>query len=357
MSQLNIFTDYHHSGLSYSFHLALEKRLGHSVFRPIGMEWFERGFWDIAKPYNNDLGTVKQYLSMRDGYVKEDSPPLNTIVGRNSLAPYYTVYDHYHDYNQKAITFQQFLDMDIDVIIATIPDHWYTYKRLRDQFKPKAKLICQMGNMFNELPRAIEDGTVENLMASTSPLFYKNSTKAPNVVYYYQEQPEITYTLPTKTMNISSYAHVMPKPELYEEYKRTLSQYTLKSYGAGCADGWMPTLTQLYETMRTDMYVYHVKPGGDGYGWNWHSAYMMGRPIITNFSDYKDKLGGALFVDGETGLNLEAHTVHENSELIKKWTDTDYFIEQSQKCRTHFTLLVNYENEAEKLRQFFENLR
>lgn len=351
---MQIFTDFHHSGLSYSFHLALEQRLGHSVYRPIGMEWFDRGFWDIAKPYNNDPDTVKQYLAMRDGYVKDDSPPLNTIIGRNSVAPFYNVLDQYHEYVQKAVTFAQFLDMEIDVIIATIPDHWYTYKRLRDQFKPKAKLICQMGNMFNEVGRAMQDGTIENLMASTAHL---PANPTVNTVYYYQEQPLVAYTSPTKTMNISSYAHVMPKQELYEDYKRTLPQYTFKSYGAACSDGWMPTLTQLYETMRRDMYVYHVKPGGDGYGWNWHSAYMLGRPVITNFSDYKDKLGGLLFVDGETGLDLEAHTMQENTELLQKWADTEYFVEQSLQARTHFTRVVNYENEGEKLKQFLENLR
>ena len=141
---MNIFVDYHHAGLLYSLHATLEKRLGHNIFRPIGLEWFDRGFWDIAKPYSNDPATVRQFLSMHDVEGKDGSPPLNSVVGRNSQLPFFRVYDHFFDYHQKAMTFLQFLEMDFDIIIGTIPDHWITYKKLRDQFKPRAKLVFQM---------------------------------------------------------------------------------------------------------------------------------------------------------------------------------------------------------------------
>lgn len=350
---MNIFVDYHHSGLLYSLHLALENRLGHKIFRPIGMEWFEKGYWDIAKPYGNSMETARQFLEMRDIQPIDGTPPLNTIVEQASSPPYYTIYDAYHDYKHKAVTFDQFMAMDIDVIIGSIPDHWVTYKRLRDQHKPNAKVVCHMGNMFNEAPQALNDGTIDNLLASTIPFM---EYRGVNKVFYYQEQPLVEYRPPMRTMKISSYAHTMPKKELYDEYKQLLPQFQFKSYGSACPDGWMHTLTDLYKTMQEDMFVYHVKPGGDGYGWNWHSAFMVGRPILTNYADYKDKLGGLLFKDGVTGLALDAHTVRENCDTLTTWTESGYFQELGQNARNAFMELVNYENEADKLKTFFENL-
>lgn len=358
---MNILTDYHHSGLSYSFHLTLEKRLGHSVFRPIGMEWFERGFWDIAKPYGNNPETVKQFLSTASSYTPPDNTPaLNTLLQRDPRRSHYLVDELYHGYIQKALSFKQFIDTDIDVIIASVPDHWYTYKRLRDQFKPKAKLICHMGNMFDELPRALQDGTIENLMASTIalPLQAMRPKREVLALNYYQEQPLVAYVPATQTAQISSYAHVLPAWKLYEQYKEQLQNgVTMKAYGAACPDGWMHTLNDLYENMRRDQFVWHVKPGGDGYGWNWHSAFMSGRPVITNFSDYKDKLGGKLFEDGVTGLDLEVHNFADNVQFIRDALYNGKAEEMGREARNRFNQYVNYNAQAKNVALFLDNLR
>ena len=351
---MNIFTDYHHSGLLYSFHLLFEKRLGHRIYRPIGMEWFDKGFWNIAKPYGNNIETVKQFLSMRDTQSLNGSPPLNTIVGRNPMHPFYRVYDSYHDYEQKALSFMQFLEMDIDIIIASIPDHWATYKRLRDQFKPKAKLICHMGNMFNEISEKMHDGTVDNLMAST--IAFPHPTFV-NSAFYYQEQPLVEFK-PTLTTNkkITSFAHVLPKKEMYEQYKNALPEFEFKAFGATCPDGWMKSILELYKTMQDSMFVWHVKPGGDGYGWNWHSAFLTGRPILTTFSDYKDKLGGLLFEDGITGVDLEKRPFDDNIKYIKDIVTNNQLQIMQEECRKRFDKYVNYDNEQTKVKTFLENL-
>jgi hypothetical protein len=347
---MNIFADYHHSGLTYSLHLTLEKRLGHTLYRPIGMEWFEQGFWDIAKPYGNNLETVQQYLQL-GAPAPDGSPHLNNTTG---IADHvFSFPDEYHGYTQKAITLDTFKEMEIDVIIASIPDHWYTYKRLRDQYHPKAKLIAHMGNMFYEVHTALADGTIENLMASTSEFPTPDRITR---LFYYQEMPVTPTFRPTSEPVISSFAHTLPAQALYNQYKGALPEYTFKAYGAGCPDGWMNSLSALYSQTQNSSFVWHVKPGGDGFGWNWHTAYMLGRPVITNYSDYKDKLGGLLFEDMQTGVNLEARGMKENVEILRNLQNSERLAEMQERCRTRFMEKVNYHTEAGRVNSFLQML-
>ena len=355
---MNVFADFHHAGLLYSFYLTLERRFGWAVYRPIGMEWFERDYFGVAKPYGNNPETVKQFLSMSPNQKPSDgSPPLNKIKDRNPGLSHYVIRDEYHSYDQKGMTFDQFINADIDIIIASIPDHWHTYRRLRDTFKPKAKLVLHAGNMFNELADLNSLSDV-NLMASTVPL---TVPEAWSKVFYYQEQPVRHFVPAISTHTISSYAHVMPNKELFEQYKQALTSdpeddIVMQSYGAGNADGWKDSLGSLYASMQWDQAVWHVKPGGDGYGWNWHSAYMLGRPVITNYSDYKDKLGGILHTDMETGIDLEKRSFEDNVKLIRDCMNDGRFIEMGKQARLRWEQHVNYDNEADKLKKFFENL-
>lgn len=333
-----IFSDRHHDGLAFSLRL-LAKRLGAEIYFPIGEEWFTKGYWDIAKPYQNDLNTVAQYLRIKPEH------RMNTS--------WYDVLDTYHEDEYRCITFQQFLDMDIDVIIASVPDHWVTYTKLRDTYKPKAKVICQSGNIGWEDERYIREGVVKNLLASTREFLVSHAI---HKVFYHQEQPVVPYEGIGKTGKISSYIHLLPAKEQYEEYKKSLPEFVWSAYGASSPDGWQPTLSLLYASMQQNDYIYHVKPGGDGYGWNWHSAFMLGRPVITNFSDYIDKLGASLFQHGITGIDLERGSVQENCEIIRRLHDEDRVQEMGIYARKRWEEVVNYDEEEKKLKKFFDEL-
>ena len=120
MSNYQIFSDtHHHAGLNYSMRL-LAKRIGAEYFTPTGMEWASEGWWQIHKPYNYNEGTAKQFLQIKPEYALHESLPLNRIVAHTSH--YYEYADLYHGDTQKSITLEQFKAMDIDVIIASIPE-------------------------------------------------------------------------------------------------------------------------------------------------------------------------------------------------------------------------------------------
>ncbi len=65
MSEISVFTDLHHESLYQSLQLLFEKRLGWRLFRPAGLDWFQKGYWRIAELYNNAPDTISQFLELR----------------------------------------------------------------------------------------------------------------------------------------------------------------------------------------------------------------------------------------------------------------------------------------------------
>ena len=174
---MKILADLHHSGLFHSLQLLFEKRLGFELYRPIGMEWATEGYWNV---YNHP-DTQKQFLM--DGYIPKDgTPPLNGISRIQDGIHY--IKDTTHGGEQKAITLEQFKEMDIDIVIASIPAHIEPYKKLIHEFKPKAKFVFQQGNMFTEVLSNLH--TIPNLLSSTVEFPVPSSCHA---VFYHQEFP------------------------------------------------------------------------------------------------------------------------------------------------------------------------
>jgi len=350
---VNFFCDRHHSGLAYSLRLTLEKRLGHKIFFPIGMDWFP-DWWDIAKPYNQSEATAKQYLQITPYFTPVDGTvPLNTIKGIKST--HYEVDDLAHGDTFKSITFQQFLDMDIDVIIASIPDHYITYTKLRDKYKPKAKVVCQAGNMFDEVPRLFKEGIIKNFLASTIEVPVPNGV---NVVFYHQEIPMCEFTEP-KGNRISSLVHLLPQPEVFNYYKSAIPEAIFKAFGAGCPDGYVSSQKGVCDTIRSSSLIFHHKPYADGFGHVVHSAVMLGRPLIINYEEYKTRLAGKILIKDQNCISLDSGESRQEivAKIKKLITDKNLLLEYCKKSYNLFREVVNYEKEAEQITDFLNNLK
>lgn len=352
---MKIFADFHHAGLAYSFHLLFEKQLGWEIYYPIGEDWFDKGYWSIAEPYDNHPDTIKQYLSLDQAYRPTDGTvPLNTLAVPQSNN-YYSIVDLAHGYVRKAVTFEQFCAMPIDFIIGSIPRHWEEYTKLRDIYKKSARVICQMGNMFDEVEDMIRMGIVKNLMASTS-IFTVNVEI--NRVFYHQHIDEEVFKPHDNPANnmITSFVNVLPARQLYYAYKTALPDFDFKAYGAGSPDGVIPTIKAMAGIMNDTAWAYHIKPGGDGFGHVLFDWAFIGRPIITRFNDYKGLLGGELLEDRVTAIDIEARSFEENLKLIKEWTTKDKLTELSNNMKRRRMKVVNYDKELTDILQFIENL-
>ena len=345
---MKIFSDLHHSGLFYSLKLLFEDRLGHELYRPIGMEWFPE-WWDIAKPYNNSVDTAKQFLMLKPEYTPKDgTPPLNDVVGANS--GHYEVHEKAHDYIQKALTLEQFKNTDIDIIIASIPDHWITYEKLRQKYHPKAKLICQMGNIGWHNMELLKDGTVKNLMASVAPFRTKT-----NSVFYHQEidlkvfYPRYLQVIHNK--NINSFVIGLPDERVFMEYKEALPEYNLTAYASKHAP-FIHTIKELSDKISDSAFIFNHKPHGDGFGHILYSSAFCGKPLLIDFKDYRDKLGGELLQDKVTAIDIGIRSVKENADLIRT-LDPQAMGENIHK---RVTSCVDYQKESEAIKEFFGRL-
>lgn len=342
---MKIFCDMHHIDLFYSLQLLFEKRLGWELYRPIGTEWADEGYWQIAKPYGNSPDTIRQFLGL-DAHNWESGKFLNgDYIEEDGI---YKVYDPIHNVYQRAITLNKFKEMDIDIVISSIPDHDITFANLIRDFKPKAKHISQMGNSY-------QFTNVANVMCSCVPYPVSDDK---NVVFYHQEfDTQVYKRYPfTSTDKITSFVNCLPKPDLFEIFRSNLPHFELESYGIGCPNGTITGQDKIAELMAKSVFGYHVKPGGDGFGHIIHQWFACGRPVIIAGKDYYDKLAGNLLIDGITCIDIDKHSFAESVELIKKYSEPDLHERTCEAVVKRFKELVDYDNEEKLIRRFLDYL-
>lgn len=338
---MKILTDYHHSSLYSSFLYTLETRLGHEVYRCIGREWFEKGYWRI----NRQEDTIQQYLGTY-GYKPDDGTPVLNDVMWVKDKVYYSK-DPNTNQIHKAIEYKTFLDMDFDVIIASIPKHIEPFKKLAEL--KNAKFILQVGNMW-ELPYS----RIPNLMASVAP------RQVPcHSVFYHQEFDTnvFSHTKSTKSKEIHNYMNVLHNyPEALEyflELEKLMPDYKFKMFGSQNRDGSITGIQDLADSMKKARWIFHFKQFGDGYGHVIHNAFAVGRPIITRKRDYEGKLAGVMIRD-KNSIILDGMSPGELADKIRNSEDLNE--EMSIESRRIFDEFVNFDKESKEIELFLKNL-
>lgn len=342
---MKVFADFHHMGLYNSLHFLFEERLGWELYRPIGEDWATAGYWKLAEPYGNNPVTIKQFLGI-DNHKWDAYSSLN---GNYKLKDdVYNIYNPTTENHEKAITLDTFKQMHFDIIISSYQPHDYSFKELRDKYQPQAKLISQMGNIWQVTE-------IKNVMCSTVPYDVPPDV---NAVFYHQEFSLDTfkYIKPDHRNSITNFVNLHPAYEIYDQYKSLLPDYTFKSYGVQCPDGIISGEKKLAGIMADSAFGFHVKPNGDGYGHIVHNWYACGRPVITNGSDYIDKLAGDLFIDDKTYINLERGTVKENIDKIRYWSIPEHHDQMCQNAYDRFKEVVDFDEEEIRIRDFLDHL-
>lgn len=336
---MKVLADMHHEALWHSFELLFEKRLGWQLFRPIGIEWFNQGFWKGASDYNNNLGTIGQYLGLRGK--EPDKNGVAEVDGTNGL------------------TLEGFKTMDIDILVASIPTHVKTFSDLIKKYKPNAKLIYQVGNHFG----AVDFSLVKNLMSSTMP---ENVPSGVNKVFYHQEFDLniFKYEPPKESKTIRSFVHTLSTAPHFQndwrdflELEKRLPEFKFEAYGAGCRDGCIGGEQEIARLMADSLFGFHLKAGGDGYGHTVHNWFACGRPVIVRRSQYRDKLAGQLMIDGLTCIDLDNDGIEENVKRIKLFSEPEKYNKLCQNAYDQFKKVVDFDNEFIKIKKFLENLK
>ncbi len=353
MTGPKVFADFHHASLLNSLIMLFEGRMGGQVYRPIGMEWADKGFWHIY-PHPD---TQRQYLSLDQGYRPADgTPPVNLVqevvnfdAGEPTL---YLCRDIESDRVNKAIDFATFCQMDI---VASVPQHVEPFKKLIREYMPNAKLIFQIGNAWT-----VEAAQAPNIMASA---LINDVPADVNFVQYHQEfdldvfknnGPGFERERIASFINVH---HDMPDYELFLKLEKLMPGWAWRSFGGQGRDGSVDGSARLAKAMRDARFIWHVKAGGDGYGHVLFNAAAMGRPVIVKRSYYAGKLGEKLLIDGVTCINIDGKEPDQIIAEIERYNEPEAYANMCRNVYANFKAQVDFDADFEQIKTFIDRLR
>jgi hypothetical protein len=348
---MKVFTDMHHGELFYSLQLLFEGRLGWELYRPIGIEWYNEGFWNIF-PHP---GTAQQFLATDQAVNPprgmEGKPfPEHSCFNRDYTYDdgIYYVKNPTKDKVHAAITLEKFKDTNFDIIISSIPQHIGPFNRLISDYQPGAKHIFQVGNAWGQQPG------VRNILASTAPFPTPSDI---NIVFYHQEFDLnwFSYEPPTTQSTVHSYIHWMQRKDLMDQYASLLPGWTFRAFGAGMDEDIAKT-QDVAQKMKESAFTWHYKPEGDGYGHGVFSSYACGRPAIIWKPFYNGKLAEALLIDNQTCIDISKYTPQQGAEVIRRFSVPGEHRKMCESAHNRFHEVVNFDEQEQLIRTFLRKL-
>ena len=364
---MKVFIDLHHFDLFYSFQLLFGKRLGWEVWRPIGYDWIENGYWAIHDHPLIQQGYLGQDVELeldkwssfkgQSTWARHASEVLR--IGKTELvAPgIYRVLDKSKDIWQHAITFDAFRDTKFDVIISTVPQHYLLFEKLKKEYQPRAKHIFQAGNAWS-----VPEGC-QNMMFSSVPSHVPAGT---NTVKCHQEFdldvfcPLLEYS-DAPFVEVNSYVHFPQSESLMMEVMGCLS--SLRSYlfsFVGKTEGYRKDIIikteELARKIRNSSFTWIYKPGGESFGHILHNSFATGTPVIVSLSQYRGFCGLDLLENGVTCIDLD-QPVWNVANMIEKVSFEEEMCAMRHRVFQRFEEVVNFDEEFERIRTFLENLK
>ena len=348
---MRVLADFHHQALYHSLQLLFENRLGWELYRPIGPEWHEQGYWHVYE----HPATVKQFLGLYQG-MKEplldgEGVPWTEreLVNKNYIIEdgIYYIQDNCHRTTHRAVTLDKFKEMEFDILLSSIPQHIQPYNKLITEFQPKAKHIFQVGNQWGNLPGA------KNIMASTTPF-----QSAANTIFYHQEFDlnVFKYEAPTNHNTICSYVHYLQQPEKLQQLVSLLPGWSGIPYGGGMPQS-LPNQDAVAEALKNSAFTWHFKPGGDGFGHSIFSSYACGRPALIWRPHYTGRKADPLFIDQQTCIDSNSYSSHKLAQLLQKFSQPEEHIKMCEAAYRRFCQIVNFDQEFEQIKLFLERLQ
>jgi hypothetical protein len=349
---MRILTDMHHAGLLQSLILLFEKRLGGELYRPIGRDWYDKGFWAVY-PHP---ATVEQFLGI-GGNTPDGTAKLNEVVDHPE-PDIYKCHDIDSGTDNKAITFNGFLSRHFDIVIASLPQHIEPYFKLCQLHPDKPKLIYQVGNAWNYGGNI----SVKNIMASTS---MGGISVGLNTIEYHQEFDTKIFcpTTGTPGKNIYSFVNCFniadifaSDYQLFLDVERNMPEWSLKVYGGQCRDGAIGPTPKLADKMREAMFIWHTKFGGDGYGHVIHNVPAIGRPLIVKKQYYIGKMAEPLLIDGVTCIAIDGMSYQQIINKIMYYSEQQRYTKMCQDTYHNFIHVVDFDKEQKNIEKFLSNL-
>jgi hypothetical protein len=344
---MKILCDLHHADLWWSLQL-LANRLGATLFRPYGMEWYDHGYYKIY----GDLRRKDPYRYLAKQYLEDtifDYDGVGTTVNlktekilRGGTGIGRETYNGCKDYPKfNLLTLEQAKNMDIDIVICSVHENEPYFAKLKE-FYPNAKFIRQVGN---DLDTIIDEKMYPNLLSSAMAPY--NAFSGHKVLYRQEFDLNLFQYKPIYNFkNIYSFQNDIESFEdtwaYWTDLKHKLRDYNFKSYGVGCDDGKIYPKRTYIEKVLESTFVLQSKGPWEGYGHTIHSSICLGRPMIIKFSDYKGKLAEPLLIENETYLEMDENLPEKLRSLTPEKIEW-----MSKRC---------HEKEFVEVKKFFDEL-
>jgi len=350
---VNVFVDYHHGDLYYAIHKLFVERLGADLFRPIGSDWFHKGFWKIAEPYGNAPDTIEQYLGIPNVTWTPKTEPIQKYGETKLIDGIYHIPMKICSewYIQKAITLEKFLEMEFDYVIATYFGHEEPYSRLVSKYKPDAIFIYQIGNV------GWKPTCAKNVLLSMNTPMPEGLN---HIKFIPEHHKDYYYGPPTNHNIVKSFLNCMHSyPEdlaWFNKYEKLFPNLSWKMHGILGRDGVLSN-DVMPQAMRDSAFVWHVKSIGAG-GFIPRQSMACGRPVITRTS-YAQKYYSTetdIYEDSINCIDLDLGTEQENIEKIKYFLEPDNHVRLCETAAESFRQKIDFDRQAERIKIFLNYL-
>lgn len=354
-----LLADYHHHDLWESLELMCD-RLGWTLYRPIGLDWFDRHYWNFERQWHGDA-VARQYL---EPWGSDEADPVSGIHRR---------YDHSHGRWQNLLTLEEARVIKPDVVMASVAHNHEGLHRFAREVG--ATFGIHLGNVrFSSIDMA-EDrwdladfGIVTTLLPVTPPKPHVVVHQEFSLDDFRHEPPpqDGVFTVASFVNcfaeNRDGYAQFRATAELRPEYDWRV----YGSYGSAAEDeyaaGNIGTCEGVADAMRASDVAWHTKQWSDGFGHVIHDWFAVGRPVVGYQYYYAGdpargflpQLAGPLWQEGITSFDLTDKSPSEAVAILDRlYHDPDLRLRMGENAARRFREVVDFDAEEQAIRAMF----
>jgi glycosyltransferase involved in cell wall biosynthesis len=348
-----LMADYHHHDLWESLELMCQ-RLGWTLLRPMGMEWFHEGYWNFERAWHGDA-VAKQYLEPWGSDLREDG----ALAHR---------FDPSHSRWQALATLEEARGWKPDIVMASVAHNHEGLHRFAREVG--AKFGIHLGNVrFSDIDMA-EDrwdladfGIVTSILPATPP--------KPHVVVHQEFSLEDFRHEPPPddgVFTVSSFVNCFPEnPQAYAGFRSVTAfrpEYDWKVYGAyggvpvdEFAAGNLNRCADVGDAMRASDVAWHTKQWSDGFGHVIHNWGAVGRPLIGHEWYYRSQLAGPLWEEGVTSFDITDKRPEDVVAILDRlYQDPDLRLRMGENLARRFREVVDFDEEEQAIRRLFSTV-
>ena len=348
---MRVLADYHHHDLWESLEL-LCARLGWTLYRPIGMDWFEQGYWNHERRWHGDA-IARQYLSPWG----DDLHPDTEGAGRR--------HDRSHPHRwHKLLTLGAARDLRPDIVISTLAHNHEGFARFASEVG--ATFGLQLGNVrFSEIDMREDrwDLAAFGLVSGYMP----GAISKPHVVYHQEFSLADFAPAPPprgERFRVASFVQCYKESPTWGAWVTAataapeLDWRVYGAYGGAPTDEWaagnVDVCAHVAREMQASDVAWHAKAWSDGYGHVIHNWHAIGRPMFGFRRYYANQMAGALWLEGETCFDIEDRSRDEVLALLRRFRDDeDFHLRACERSAARFREVVDFDAEAEAIRAMF----